>query len=61
MAAWGDSYGNRVDRFLGGVAYLDGARPSAVFARGYYTRAVLAAWDWRDGKLSQRWVFDSNT
>ena len=61
VAAWGDSYGNRVDRFLGTVAYLDGARPSAVFSRGYYTRAVLAAWDWRDGRLSSRWVFDSDT
>ncbi|MGH8852749.1 MAG: rhamnogalacturonan lyase [Telluria sp.] len=60
VTAWGDGYGNRVDRFLGGVAYLDGKRPSAVFARGYYTRAVLAAWDWRDGKLTQRWVFDSD-
>lgn len=60
VAAWGDSYGNRVDRFLAGVAYLDGERPSAVFARGYYTRAVLAAWDWRDGHLTQRWVFDSD-
>ena len=60
VASWGDAYGNRVDRFLGGVAYLDGARPSAVFSRGYYTRAVLAAWDWRDGKLTQRWVFDSD-
>jgi rhamnogalacturonan endolyase len=59
VAAWGDSYGNRVDRFLGAVAYLDGSRPSAVFSRGYYTRAVLAAWDWRDGKLTSRWVFDS--
>jgi rhamnogalacturonan endolyase len=59
--AWGDAYGNRVDRFLGGVAYLDGARPSAVFSRGYYTRAVLAAWDWRDGRLTRRWVFDSDT
>jgi rhamnogalacturonan endolyase len=61
VKAWGDAYGNRVDRFLGGVAYLDGARPSAVFSRGYYTRAVIAAWNWRDGKLTQRWVFDSNT
>jgi len=60
VAAWGDSYGNRVDRFLGGVAYLDGARPSAIFSRGYYTRAVIAAWDWRDGKLTSRWVFDSD-
>ncbi|WP_457420925.1 rhamnogalacturonan lyase [Roseateles sp. P5_E7] len=59
-AAWGDAYGNRVDRFLAGVAYLDGQRPSAVFSRGYYTRAVITAWDWRDGKLTQRWVFDSN-
>lgn len=60
VESWGDKYGNRVDRFLAGVAYLDGSRPSAVFTRGYYTRAVLAAWDWRDGKLSQRWVFDSD-
>ena len=60
VAAWGDQYGNRVDRFLAGVAFLDGRRPSAVFSRGYYTRAVLAAWDWRDGKLTQRWVFDSD-
>ncbi len=60
VMAWGDGYGNRVDRFLAGVAYLDGTRPSAVFSRGYYTRAVLAAWDWRDGKLTQRWVFDSD-
>jgi rhamnogalacturonan endolyase len=57
---WGDKYGNRVDRFLAGVAYLDGERPSLVFCRGYYTRAVLAAWDFRDGKLTQRWVFDSD-
>ncbi|WNG17752.1 rhamnogalacturonan lyase [Cystobacter fuscus] len=61
VSKWGDSYGNRVDRFLAGVAYLDGTRPSAVFARGYYTRAVLVAWDWRDGKLTQRWIHDSPT
>ncbi|HUJ11531.1 MAG TPA: rhamnogalacturonan lyase [Verrucomicrobiae bacterium] len=56
---WGDKYGNRVDRFLACIAYLDGERPSLVMCRGYYTRAVLAAWDWRGGKLTQRWVFDS--
>ncbi len=60
VAAWGDSYGNRVDRFLATVAYLDGQRPSLVFSRGYYTRTVLAAWDFRDGRLTSRWVFDSN-
>ena len=56
---WGDDYGNRVDRFLAGIAYLDGHRPSLVMCRGYYTRAVLAAWDWRGGQLTQRWVFDT--
>jgi rhamnogalacturonan endolyase len=60
VADGGDNYGNRVDRFLAGVAYLDGERPSRVMCRGYYTRSVLAAWDWRDGKLTQRWVFDSD-
>jgi fibronectin type 3 domain-containing protein len=60
VGSWGDTYGNRVDRFLAGVAYLDGEHPSVVFSRGYYTRAVLAAYDLVDGKLRQRWVFDSN-
>lgn len=60
VASWGDDYGNRVDRFLAGVAYFDGQRPSLLFARGYYTRAVLVAWDWRNGQLTQRWIFDSN-
>ncbi|HTY88281.1 MAG TPA: autotransporter-associated beta strand repeat-containing protein [Candidatus Acidoferrum sp.] len=59
VSSWGDSYGNRVDRFLACVAYLDGVRPSLVMCRGYYTRAVLAAWDWRQGQLTQRWVFDT--
>jgi rhamnogalacturonan endolyase len=61
VSTWGDSYGNRVDRFLAGVAYLDGKRPSAVFSRGYYTRAVIVSWDWRDGQLTQRWTYDSGT
>lgn len=60
VSSWGDSYGNRVDRFVACVAYLDGTRPSAVFGRGYYTRLVRVAWDWRNGTLSQRWTFDSN-
>lgn len=60
LSDWGDNYGNRVDRFLACVAYLDGKHPSLVFARGYYTRAVLAAYDFKNGKLTNRWVFDSN-
>lgn len=61
VSSWGDNYGNRVDRFVAAVAYLDGARPSLVMGRGYYSRMVRAAWDWRDGQLTSRWVFDSNT
>jgi rhamnogalacturonan endolyase len=54
-----DNYGNRCDRFLACIAYLDGKRPSVVMCRGVYGRTVLAAWDWRRGKLTRRWVFDS--
>jgi rhamnogalacturonan endolyase len=56
-----DNYGNRCDRFLACVAYLDGSRPSLVMCRGVYGRTVLAAWDWRDGELTSRWVFDSQS
>ncbi|MEU4605518.1 rhamnogalacturonan lyase [Kribbella sp. NPDC023972] len=61
VSSWGDNYGNRVDRFLAGTAYVDGSRPSIIMARGYYTRSVIAAWDFRNGALTQRWTFDSNT
>jgi rhamnogalacturonan endolyase len=54
-----DNSGNRVDRFTACVAYLDGIRPSVVMCRGYYGRTVLAAYDFREGKLTTRWVFDS--
>lgn len=58
-AGWGDAYGNRIDRYVSAVAYLDGKRPSFIAGRGYYTRLVRVAWDFRNGKLQQRWIFDS--
>jgi rhamnogalacturonan endolyase len=61
VSSWGDSYGNRVDRFLAGTAYLDGSHPSLIESRGYYTRTVITAWDWNGGQLTQRWKFDSNS
>ncbi|MFE7648802.1 rhamnogalacturonan lyase [Streptomyces phaeoluteigriseus] len=61
VSSWGDSYGNRVDRFLAGTAYLDGTRPSLIMARGYYTRTVIAAWDWRGGAFTRRWTFDTSS
>ena len=59
-SSWGDSNGNRVDRYIAAVAYLDGSKPSLVMGRGYYTRLVRVAWDWRNNTLTKRWIFDSN-
>ena len=64
---YGDDYGNRSERYLATVGYLDGTSPSMIFARGYYTkkgdpksgRSVIAAYDFKDGKLSQTWRFDT--
>lgn len=69
VSAWGDNRGNRSDRFLAAVGYLGktikassgtlkGA--SAIFCRGYYTRSVIAAWDWDGRELKNRWTFDTN-
>ena len=60
VKSWGDDYGNRVDRFLAGVAYLDGTTPSAVICRGYYTRAVLVAYDVENGNSTARTVATIN-
>ena len=57
---WGDDYANRSDRMLAAVGYLDGKHASAIFCRGYYTRTVLAAWDWDGRELKQHWVFDTD-
>ncbi len=62
---WGDyamsriEPGNRNDRFIAGVAYLDGQHPSAIFARGYYTRSTIVAYDWDGEELTERWYVDS--
>lgn len=61
VSSWGDDYGNRVDRFIAAIAYVDGERPSLIMGRGYYTRLVRVAWDWRDGNLTHRWTFDSSS
>ncbi|MBA0883407.1 rhamnogalacturonan lyase family protein [Flavobacterium undicola] len=59
VADWGDTYGNRQDRFVSAVAYLDGARPSIIVGRGYYNRLTRAAYNWRNGQLTMLWKFDS--
>ena len=60
LKAWGDEKGNRSERYLAGVGYFGGSLPSAIFCRGYYTRSVIAAWDWDGTSLKERWTFDTN-
>jgi len=66
VSSWGDSYGNRLDRYNGGFAFVkEGGtatgRPSIIQQRGYYTRLTVSALTWRSGALATNWIFDSNT
>ncbi len=62
---WGDrgTAGNRGERFLAGVAWLDGpqGKPSALMCRGYYTPSHLWAVDFDGQKLSTKWLHASTT
>lgn len=60
MADWGDKCANRSDRFLACIAYLDGIHPSVVMCRGYYTRTVIAAFNWDGKELKNCWTFDTD-
>lgn len=51
---------NRVERFLSGVAYLDGENPYIIMARGYYTRSTVTAYKLNEqNKLEIYWCIDS--
>ena len=56
-------YGNRGERYLAAVAYLDGpeARPSGIFTRGYYTYAYVWAIDFDGMQLKHRWLHRSDS
>lgn len=69
---WGDDYGNRMDRFFIGVAFLDGYptteekaqgimphKPSLIVTRGVYKNWQVWAFDLNGGKLENRWKFDT--
>ena len=56
---WGDNYYKRAHSLRVGVGCFDGKLPSLILGRGVYARSVIEAWDWRDGKLSRRWNFDT--
>ena len=67
VGQWGDTYGNRVDRLLMCVAYLDGVHPSLVVGRGIFgaqssggqVRNEVVAYDWKPTGFTQRWYFKS--
>ncbi len=50
---------NRVDRFLSGVAYLDGERPYLIICRGYYTRTTIVAYDFFGNAFHEVFAIDS--
>jgi len=65
-SAWGDSTGNRVDRFVGGAAFVKEGGvatglPSIIQERGYYTRMTVTSYTFRAGVLAQNWIYDSVT
>lgn len=62
VASWGsnEDYGNRVDRFLGAVAYLDGVHPYMISVRGYYGKTTVAAMRLIDGALSAEKTFTTD-
>lgn len=56
------NYGNRGERYLAAVAYLDGpeGKASGIFCRGYYTYAYIWAVDFDGQKLIPRWLHRSD-
>ena len=60
LSSWGDSKANRSERYVAGVAYLDGVHPSIIMCRGYYKKAMLRAYDWDGETLSLRWEHDGS-
>ncbi|MCD8390943.1 MAG: hypothetical protein LUD03_03790 [Firmicutes bacterium] len=59
ISSWGDDWGNRSERYLGGMGCFDGEHTSFVQARGYYARSCVAAYHLEDGKIVNDWTFDS--
>jgi rhamnogalacturonan endolyase len=55
LTDWGDYSGNRSNRHMMGVAYLDGKTPSVVIFRGTYGLMKAEAFFLRDKKLHKVW------
>ncbi|HUU18541.1 MAG TPA: hypothetical protein VMW72_15430 [Sedimentisphaerales bacterium] len=60
ISDWGDNVGNRVNRNLIGVAYLDGKRPSLLVMRGTYTIMRIDAYNYIDKQLRKVWSWNGD-
>ncbi len=62
---YGDDFGNRSNRFVSDIAYLDGEKPYAIYLRGYYfgrngkQRTSIAGISWDGTALSPTYRFDT--
>lgn len=58
---WGDNYGNRSERYLAAVAYVNGADKPAcgIFSRGYYSQAYVWAVSFDGTRLHTEWLHAS--
>lgn len=57
---WGDNWGNRSERYLTGVAYLDGQTPSIIAWRGYYNKTTATAYNLKNKRLVEIADFDTD-
>jgi lysophospholipase L1-like esterase len=58
---WGDVYGNRMNRNMMAVAYLDGKTPSCIVQRGTYGLMKMEAWILCGDKLQKAWNWSNQT
>lgn len=58
---WGDDWGNRSERFLMGVGHFgsQNGRAAVVICRGYYENYQVWTLQYTNGKLRNRWKFDT--
>lgn len=65
LSSWSSKYQDtsrltkRASHFLLSTAYLNGETPSIVMLRGAWDAVKLAAWEYKDGKFSNLWQYDS--
>ena len=65
LSSWSSKYKDtsrltkRASHYLLSTAYLNGETPSIVMLRGAWDAVKLAAWDYKDGKFTELWQYDS--